>query len=98
MLNTWAEIFHAMSVPQAEMCWKISAKKIQLFPRMRVGEKHSVLTCRGEEKKENQTFSLQSSLALMHCLKLARRNNFIRTYFFFFFNFPHENQLSTGCL
>lgn len=40
-----------MSVRQAEMCWKISAKKIQLFPKMRVGEKHSV-SLMGKEKKK----------------------------------------------
>lgn len=36
------------------MCWKISAKEIQPFPRMRVGEKHSVSLMKRKKKKKEE--------------------------------------------
>lgn len=80
-----------MSVPQAKMCWKISAKEIQPFPRMRVGEKHSVSLMKKKNKKEKERkknqrhFRCKDHLLSCTALKLAGRNSFIRNYTFFTF-------------
>lgn len=67
-----------MLVPQAEMCWKVSATKIQLFPRKMVGGKlvfHSW-------KKENKLSHFHWKACLLSCtdLKLVGSNPFVREF------------------